>query len=48
MLNNLIKSILLGALVIGSISATELKIKVRKVSHPDFEISHDGSFIEKN
>ena len=48
MLNDIIKSILLGAIIIGSVSATELKIKVRKVSHPDFEISHDGTFIEKN
>ena len=43
-----IRAILLGAILLGSVSATELTIKVRKVSHPDFDISANGKIVEKN
>jgi len=47
MLNQIIKAILIGAIVVCGASA-ELQIKVRKVSHPDFKIASDGTFIVKN
>lgn len=45
-MKNVIKAILLGAIIVSSVSA--LEIKTRKVSHPDFDITFDGTIVEKN
>ena len=46
MLKSIIKSILLGAIIVSSVSA--LEFKEVKVSHPDFDITADGTLVVKN